>query len=402
MSCLNPDSESLWFSAIGLRNYLWYAGVLFLGFYYFTNSEQFRWFARSYVLVALLLLPVALLQYTFYDIDHPLIRPFERTSPYHAAVAEYGNPGAPQVPSVFGSAERFSRVALLMTLLGVGALGLSGSGRSRRVWTGLLPLLAFLCAFLSGRRLAFMLATAGGVLLWAQVSDQAGNWFGRAARRATQLYLAGGAAVVLLVVFSFIAPKLGEHVVAGLREVPSRVQWFVGDVGGALAEGGLVGHGTGTAAPGLRYVPGGDEQVERALRGELQWVESGPAWLLWELGVLGFLLYAAVVAALLLHTRRCCEELKSQPVGPLARALYIYFVCMVLWFLKSKMIFTDAPTAVHSLFFLGGLFGLRHRLAAPVRVPSWVRRWPAWRPQPLAPPTNAVAAGSADDRKLPR
>ena len=84
INVLNPLSPEMLFGIIGLRSYLWYVPLLFLGYYMFTTEDQLLRFCRVLVYAAIPLFVFAVIQYIFYDLVSPLLHPFEAGHQYRS------------------------------------------------------------------------------------------------------------------------------------------------------------------------------------------------------------------------------------------------------------------------------------------------------------------------------
>lgn len=123
-----------------------------------------------------------------------------------------------------------------------------------------------------------------------------------------------------------------------------------------LKGGVLFGHGLGTASPAARYIPSTYERPDAP-------GEGGLFKCLFEVGLIGFLCFAAFFFAILRETWR---EYRRSPPGEartMLSLLFVYQLGYVFWFVKAPA-FDEMFSA--SLFWLlsGAIFILRRRAPA--------------------------------------
>jgi len=351
----NPYT-SFWVALAGLRSYIWYIPALWLGYHFFADEKQVFKFSRYLVYVAPIIVAVALVQDLFFESGHPLIRPIDK--PYHSW--QFAQRGIKLVPSLFDTAERHARFCFLLFMLGLGMLPLTVKRAGARKW---LLVAACLCAlfsiFISGRRAAFYLSLLGFFLYGG----------GLVLSRYHRRFAAVPLSVSILLISSFgiasrFLEKKAEYYSKSVAYVEERVLWMSKWAFQNWEAAGAFGFGTGTASQGILYVPGGKEISLRNRNIALSkghivgslWAESGPGKLLWELGVIGFLLYAFAGLLILWHIWRATLSARTHANYPFLLALAVYFSLMVVWFYKGAQIGGDAHTLVTSWFFLGVMF----------------------------------------------
>ena len=176
INVFNPNSPGLLFGLIGLRSYLWYLPLMFLGYYMFDKEEKLLKFCQILVYLSIPLFLLAILQYLFYESGLAFIRPFTESSQFHAFRIVIGtwvkNGSVPLLSSVFGTAHRYSRFSMLLFFLGLGLLATKyprnlSFPKKRKILLIVSILSAFFGIILSSARTAFILTTVGAVLFFA-------------------------------------------------------------------------------------------------------------------------------------------------------------------------------------------------------------------------------------------
>ena len=359
INVLNPLSPEMLFGIIGLRSYLWYVPLLFLGYYMFTTEDQLLRFCRVLVYAAIPLFVFAVIQYIFYDLVSPLLHPFEAGHQYRFfSLVEVGI--VRRIPSVFGEAQRYAVVSMFLFFVGM-ALYLSTRLSTRN---NKLLLIAVICAFLgvtiSASRAVFILSIVGSIAFYL-FAVRPGRM--RFDVRIVKIVLIVG---LLLPVLLFGVYKFGGDV--GLLQVSAfyfaleeRIPWMLGDIGRVFAEGVYMGHGTGTMSQGLQHIPGGEEwrAAQLALRGGV-WFESGVSKLIFELGILGLVLFYLLWGHVIYRMAKEVKKVNSSYLKNIAIAIGIFLSLVLVRFsFIHHQVLGDMFVLMIIWFFTGALFGLK-------------------------------------------
>jgi hypothetical protein len=111
----NPNIPNPLFPIIGLRSYLWYALLFFLGYYMFNSEEKLLRFCRILVYTAIPLFIFSIYQYIFFDKANVLIRPFERAHQIHSFhLVETG--AVMKISSFFGTGQRYAMFSMFFLI----------------------------------------------------------------------------------------------------------------------------------------------------------------------------------------------------------------------------------------------------------------------------------------------
>ena len=363
INVFNPQIPNLLFGIIGLRSYLWYIPLAFLGYYIFTLSEnrfskeKLLKFCRILVYIAIPLFIFVAFQYTFYDVDNVLIRPFATGHQFHGfSLVESGK--IPLLSSVFGSAHRYARFSMLLFFLGIGLLMVK---RSK------LLLISIFCAFggiiLSGSRSAFVLTIIGIILffLFAMYKKDGKIFYLRKNIRFKIFILISILLLTLLIVF--LLKDLGVfHISAFYYAFQERIPWMFDEFIRAFSEAKFFGIGTGTMSQGLEYVPGGAEWIKYQTQEVRQgfWFETGIGKILFELGIIGLIFYYLFWGYLFYKMKEVIKRLKDSLLRSVGVAIFIFSFLILVWFsFLHHQTFGDATTLVVFWFFIGVLFSLK-------------------------------------------
>lgn len=363
INVFNPQVPNLLFGVIGLRSYLWYIPLAFLGYYSFSEKEELLKFCRILVYTAIPLFIFAVFQYFFYEIDFALIKPFTTAHDYHSfGWVKEGM--VPLVSSVFGIAHRFSRFSMLLFFLGAGLLTIK---------RGKLLIISTICAFLgvilSNSRSAFVLIIMGIFLFFLFATyikkDRIFHlWRNNRVKFFTILLV-----LLLALPIIFLIRDIGLfNISAFYYAFEERIPWVFKEFNRAFFEARFFGAGTGTMSQGLEYVPGGVEwikyQTEEVRRGF--WFETGVGKVLFELGIIGLFLFYLFWGYLFYVMMKKIKKLKNSSLRNLAVAIFIFSLLILIWFsFLHHQVFGDATTLVIFWFFIGMFFSLR-KLSNPI------------------------------------
>lgn len=361
---------------IGVRNYLFYTPLLYLGYYFFADIKDQRKFLKVLVYTAIPLFLLALTQYIlFYGSNHWLIRPFETDTQVHHFYLE--ERGIRQVPSVFGNAQRYARFTLLLFLLGIGLI------LGRQVRQKYLFVIPVACAWaglaLSGRGTAFGLSFIGIVIIFLLSFYPGGN---RSFLKKSNLTanLVPLLAIVLSLCFVFFSTRslFTYYKYQGAIDSRKRLVWVVQDFSGALAHTSVLGNGTGTISPGLGYISGGEEWLfRRGISGGLGF-ETGLSRIVFELGFLGFIVFYLFIIHMLIYMLRQLKSLEDSDLVLIGSSIFAYSFGFMLWFsLIHHANLGDGNALTIFWFFIGVVFGLKRleRQSQHLRYPERINSY---------------------------
>jgi len=370
LGCFGPDVPSYLFAMAGLRSYLWYVPVFWLGYYFAGSRGDVLKVMRVLGLLALAVVPLGVLLRQGIVEPGPYLGVFEGGHQYHAFDdPRYGN--ILLSSSVFGQNARFGRLSLGVFLLAFGLL----TGPSRVDWKW------WLAAFLGA---AGVMASANRGTIYAFgfcaavlaarpfLLGAPGRAFGRAA-------LLG---VALLFSFSALFADVVYFVEATGDEPLNRLEWMQSDLAHAAEKSGLWGHGTGTCSQGISYLPGWDEYV---LATGGPGAEQGLAKVIWELGYVGLVAHILLWGAVALSALRAAVRVSGTELDGPAWGAFMYLVAILGISLLGHQVLGDGHVVVMLWFFLGMLHRMPEivREGAPSGGPQAAPGWScaAWGPQ---------------------
>jgi hypothetical protein len=355
INILNPNSPGILFGIIGLRSYLWYVPLLFLGYYMFTTEDQLLRFCRVLVYAAIPLLVFAVIQYMFHDSAIALLRPFEAGhqdrsfSLVEAAVVR-------KISSVFGDAQRYAMVSMFLFFLGMAVYLRSPNSK-------LLLRAAIMCSFLgviiSASRAAFILSLMGFIAFYLLALRPGSFHLGTRTVKTVLLV------VLMLPVLLFAIFRYGGDV--GLLQVSAfyfaiveRIPWMFGDIGGVFTEVSYWGHGTGAMSQGLHYISGGEEWYAKQLALRRGGFESGISKLVFELGIPGLMLFYLLWGSVLYKIANELKKINSFYFKNIAIAVGIFLSLVLVRFsFIHHQVLGDAAILTIIWFFTGVVFGLK-------------------------------------------
>ena len=364
INVFNDNSPGLLFGLIGLRSYLWYLPLMFLGYYMFGSQEKLLKFCQVLVYLSIPLFLFAVFQYFFYDSGWALVRSLTDATQAHSFGANFGRfegGDIPLLPSVFGTSHRYSRFSMLLFFLGLGLLMTKYPVNSRLKKNNKLLLASIFSSFLgiiiSGVRSAFVLTSAGSVLFFL---------FAVYIRNAKIRYLWENSRVwffslITIILLASLAIFLFGYTVffqlssfsATLNE---RITWASEEFYTALANARFFGWGTGSLSQGLTYLPGGAEWLGRGLVRS----ETGFGKVVFEMGIFGMIIFYLFWKYLFYLMTREIKFLKNYNLRNLGLGIFIFSFLILFWFtFVHSQVLGDATTLVILWFSLGVFFGLK-------------------------------------------
>src|SRR5712692_6698952 len=149
-------------SAAGIRSYLWYLPLLWIGYHAFrTRVEVFR-FSRLLLWTAVPLAALGVTQHLLWEQLPAWLQPLEGAHAFHSSAFEYaGETFSYELAlpsSVFGSAHRFALFSLFLFFLGLGIWRWRASPhkRSGRLFLTLAIVASLVCIVVAGTRMGML------------------------------------------------------------------------------------------------------------------------------------------------------------------------------------------------------------------------------------------------------
>lgn len=362
-NALNPDSPGLVFGLMGLRSYLWYLPLMFLGYYMFDSQEKLLKFCQIFAYLSIPLFLFAVFQYFFYDTGWSLVRSFADSTQAHSfgvAVGDFKGGAIPLLPSVFGTSHRYSRFAMLLFFAGFGLLATKYPVGSLVKKNNKLLLASILSSFLgiiiSGVRSAFILTFAGGILFLLVIYIR--NDKKRYLWKNIRIRFFPVVIIILLVLstlFLFGYSALFQFL-SFSTALDQRMSWAFEEFRTALINAKFFGWGTGSLSQGINYLPGGVEWLGRGLVRS----ETGFGKTIFELGIFGLIIFYIFWSSLFYWALKETKLLRNNNLGNLGLGILFFSFLILLWFtFVHSQVLGDATVLVILWFFLGVFFSLR-------------------------------------------
>lgn len=367
LQALNPALPNTLVGAIGVKVWLFYLPLLYLGYHFVRDREDL---CRLLTLVALgAILPAAVgvaeatlfrlgaedFVYRLYgDAAGPATQNFTALELPDGSIIR-------RVPSTFSSWTQYFAFLATMTAVTYAWWRAAPAGKGRAVARALVWLLVLAAALVSGARIAFAFIPALVVLT---VALERLGARGRPRQKLSPAWLAAPAAAVV-----FAAALLG----AGVRDVVRETAWkakneftdtFV-DRFRQATEITWSGLGTGIDTIASRYAFSSPDQFE-GVGGS--WYESWYVKVVLELGLPGLALVTALFALILVRGLRAHARLRDAGLRAVSAA-FIAFLVLNIVALTGKPYLDYDPINVYFWFLAGVLAKLPH-LDAPAASPE--------------------------------
>jgi hypothetical protein len=368
INIFNLNSPGFLFGLIGLRAYLWYLPLMFLGYYMFDKEEKLLKFCRILVILAIPLFLFVIFQYVFYDSGWPLARPLGEALPYHSFQMFINSSRISGdmllFSSVFGVGHRYSRFAMLLFFLGLGLLATKHpvSSKKRKIILITSVFSAFLGIFLSSVRTAFALTCVGGILflVLATFKKNSKTYYFWQNKRLLVFSLISMVSLFLLA-FLLLGNRILFQVSVFNDAFKERIPWVLNGFRGALVNSQLFGMGTGTWSQGVFNIPGGTDWISQ--NSELITTgfrfETGFGRVIFELGIFGAIIFFLFWASLFYQAKKELKLLQYSNLRNLDLGILLFLFLMIFWFIfVHNQVLGDATTLVVLWFFLGVFFGL--------------------------------------------
>jgi hypothetical protein len=388
----NPFSPNVLYGLLGLKLYLYYAPLMYLGYAMLKRPADLDRLLKATLAVGIVIsalgiaqsvLGVSFLtpedtQANIYELSHLV-----RYSPVtHEAIF------APS--SVFVSAGRFSWYLILLWILAMGAQGYFLLARKPGAKYGFLGIgVVTVAVMTTGTRTPFVFVIGSAFVMTAAFLWGAPWRWGQGHRLVKALrrgFLIGGLGLILMVdVFPtviggnwrFFTETLSVNG-DGSELVNRSWDYPVQNLAQAFSEGDvLTGHGTGMSSLGMQYVANFVNQPLPTFN-----VESGYGVLIVELGIFGLLLWFVWVSVLLWQGWKIVRKLRESVYFPLGFAIWWYAVVALVLLMYFGMQFYQNFVNNAYLWLLTGVLYRLPALAQmpqPVPIPKHLRGVPRWR-----------------------
>jgi len=350
----NPSSPGFLVGAVGLRSYLWFIPLMFLGYAMSHNKERVLKFIRvlAYASIPLFLLAAASL---FLGDANPIfLKPFVGGHEIHSF-----NPGlVVRVSSLFGDAQRYGMISMFLFLLGLGLHSSSRKNTVERKFLFFATLSAFGGVVISASRSAFVLTVLGFFLFilisrHSHIRDKIAPIFSRKTIR--KLFLLGGVLVLILLAAFQLGSGTGLFQLRSVYDVfAERIPQFIDEMEIVLSRITFFGHGTGTMSQGLAQTGQLSGFLEeQAYTGG----ETGIKKILFELGLFGFVIFYFFWGRLLYTMKVALNKIRDTDLKYIGLAVFIFLILILIRFtFIHHQVLGDTPVLILLWFFIGVFF----------------------------------------------
>jgi len=357
VNIFNYNSPNLLFGLVGLRSYLWYIPLIFLGYHMFDDEEKLLKFCRFLVYLAIPLVIFAAIQYAFYSDNISFLKPFESSWSFH----NFGDLEIPLLSSFFGTGQRYGRFSLFIYFLGLGLLSFPAPVR-KKILVSVATFCAVLGIFFSGSRTAFAFAVIGsGIYLFVKYFNERIFEFLKNHKRFIVvgcIFLAVSSGILYI-----LMEEKSTFIVSGFYYgVIERIPWVFEEFSRAFSEAKIFGNGTGTLSQGLDYISGGTEWLRYQSRDLRQGFlfETGVGKILFELGLVGLFSFYLFFGCLFYNMFMAIRLFNNQFFKDLGWVIIIYLASIITWFsFFHNQVLGDATTLIIVWFFIGIFFKFR-------------------------------------------
>ncbi len=388
----NPFSPNVLFGFLGMKLYLYYVPLMFLGYAMLNRPADLDRLLKVSLVVGIVISGLGIAQSVlgvgFLTPENTQEEIYELSHLVRYSPVTHQRVFAPS--SVFVSAGRFSWYLILLWILAMGAQGYFLLSRKPGAKYGFFGIgVVTVAVMITGTRTPFVFVIASVFVMTAAFLWGAPWRWGQGHRMVKALrrgFLIGGLGLILMVdVFptviggnwSFFTETLslnGE----GSQFMSRAWDYPVQNLMGAIGEGNLLtGHGTGMSSLGMQYVAGFLNQPLPSFD-----VESGYGGLIVEMGVFGPILWCLWVSVLLWQGWKIVRKLRETVYFPLAFAIWWYAVVDLVLLMYFGLQFYQNFVNNAYLWLLTGVLYRLPKLAQmpqPIPVPRHLRGVPRWR-----------------------
>jgi len=355
VNCINSAATNPLISLVGIHAKLIFITIMFLSVEYFSSIERIRSFLW-FLLIALSAESIlAVIQYRqdpawWYD---------TMNISREAKVIDFKNIGREQMTrtgSIFAHAGRFGQFVLIGSIVLLGSAELFRKKIS--IWVvGITLIFAGGVFIQNSRTVMFLFVLASAVILLSSRYSRSLMAVLSAPFIAVAFWGVGLDNNLLDAYAGSETWKIGRY-----DSVTGRVDRGWVQIKNAMRDTGVLGHGTGTCSQGMHQVTGSSQMPK----------ENGYAALIWEFGMIGPLLWLAVMGTLLGYGYQAYRQVKHTPYDSLARSIVVLigasFVLQYigLQYMENYLVMT------HFWAFCGILFALPRlvKSKSATRTPS--------------------------------
>jgi O-antigen ligase len=329
---------------IGLKVWLFYVPLLFLGYHLVASRTELTFLLRMMSLIAIPTLVIGVIEALILDTGNSQIvyrfyGPAAQAVTQGFAVFDYGSDGRLlRVPSTFSFVSQYYDFTAAMTVVSFAWWQLTRHRLGLVVW-----MLALIASFSSGARSAFVLTPL--LVVFMAILARSGR-----SSTISAMMLLGGAGIASLALGLSASNLLLTSADIGSQEFQAG---FLSGIPNALRLT-VTGFGTGQATGAARYVLGdsGGSYTYDPTFSESWWVK-----IILEIGVPGLILFGAIFAVLIWRAYKNHRRLKDSQLLPVSAALLGFLIWTLVYLTKGVEIDLD-PINVYFWLFAGLLLKL--------------------------------------------
>ena len=297
INVFNPHSFNLLVGAVGLRSYLWFMPLMFVAYEYFNSHSRVLSFLEKITYASPVLFITAVLQLALSNSKFSLFMPFQSSHQFHSySFGMVGIGNVQKIASLFGSAQRFGMVVLLLFIVSLGLyyyFALQKKKSKAHIFL-VFSILNFISIVLSASRSTFVLALLGFLIITyflAQYSKKHTLFqgFKNIIRKRNKLIILTATALFILFL---VGLNVGLFQVASVYEVfRSALPRVICEATATIKNAPVFGYGTGVFTQGLDYI--NEESVAQKIPQEIRHAtgEMGFKRSFFELGILGGIIF---------------------------------------------------------------------------------------------------------------
>ena len=343
-------SGNLLVIALGVRSYLWYIPLVFLGYYLFKKKEKLLKFLQLFSCAAIPLFLFAVLQYIFWKVNFPLFHPFINTNQLHSFYLDGVLSLAYRIPSVFGDSQRFAMISLTIFFIALSLYFISqkDSGLNRKLIL-ISTISAYGSIILSASRAAFLGSLVGLFIYYVVCAV----WIKKEKYPLIKGFIRYVAVLAVIISTLFISSHLGVMTASfqlSSFTAPEYKLRFKAETTAITTNANLLSKKGSIISSGYQYtsLPLTSDWVKSYS------VESGISKIIYEMGLLGLALYCLFFGSVFYYAGKIVYELKGSDLNYLALAVVVMFFLFLFKFVIHYGAGDDAFILI-PMWLLGGI-----------------------------------------------
>jgi len=353
---------------VGFRSQIFYAFLFFISYNFFISLNHIDKYIEVALIISIFLVIYALYQLSYCKFGY-FDDPFLADGGYDIRARSFGLKDTYLImpTSVFSGFGRFARYCGLVITLGISILLRYKS--QKRVYIQYVALsIAFIGVLISGRRTALLAILITYIIFSAplliSLLNRFNNYFIKLSLKRLIGYSFFGLIFLLLLINSTFLTKtikssalFFQTTVEKSDKNIGRLSKQINAINFALEKGGLLGSGTGTKSLGSsRY----------SYHEKNPFGEAGFAKIIWEQGIVGFLLWILLFLSIFLDGLILFLNLKTFQAQSILIGCLAYVVFFIIYTFKAFQFYDDSYQQIYLWIILGAMFSLRR--LEPTRI----------------------------------